>query len=309
MENNKRPFLLFFNFAPLHLPPLMRYVVLFLLLFCSFFSARAQSFVGTDNQLTYQPYGKCENQWVALSNRDRAGRYVYGYIFVNDTVGFMFYAEGLFRVDQSQNYVVDTVAFKGEHPKVAIPADWQNVATIASKHYAELHVPVVPDWVAPYYNYTDTAVYDQHIGFIYNDLGDHVTALPYLRKVWRLNNHTSKVAFELGWALNALGKYDEAIAVLTPAVKYDPNNPLLNKQLADACRYKKDYKKAILYYRQTITHIFNEPNETKSEAAFYLADIYKKTGNTAEYKNWMTKAKTYTPYDSQFYKAITDAGF
>jgi len=287
----------------------MRYIVLFLLLFCCLFGARAQSNANTDNELVFQPYGKCENQWVALSNRDHAGRYIYGYIFVNDTVGFMFYAEGLFRVDQEMHYVVDTVAFKGEHPKIAIQNNWQDVAIIASKHYSELNVQVVPDWVRPYYTYTDTAEYDQHIGFIYNDLGDHVTALPYLRKVWKLNNHTSKVAYELGDALNGLGKYDEALFVLTPAVKADPNNPLLNKELGDAWRYKKNYKQAIACYRQVIAHIPNEPDVTKGEAAFYLAGIYKKTGDNTQYKNWMTKAKTYTPPDSEFYQAITSAGF
>jgi tetratricopeptide (TPR) repeat protein len=288
---------------------LMRYLVLVLVFCCFGLRADAQSVSNTDTTLKYQRFTKCEKQWVALTRRDKAGRYVFGYVFIDDKAGFVFYAGGLFKVDKDQKYYIDTVAFKKDHPKLLLKPTWQKVAIITPQHFAELGVDAEPDWVKPYYTYKDTALHNERIGSIYNDLNETAIALPYLQKAYHLNTRSKGTCYELAFACNDLGKYDEAIAVLTPAILINSDNAFLYKQLGDAYGNKNDNEKAISSYKLALDHFPNNQPEAKGEAAYVLANLYKKMGNQDEYKNWMTKAKSYTPTESRYYKIITDAGF
>lgn len=280
-----------------------------LLLCCFALPVCAQTNTISDTTLQYQRFTKCERKWVALTKRDKSGRYIYGYVFIDEKAGFVFYAGGLFRVNKNQKYEIDTVAFSKEHPKVLIKPNWQKVAIISPQHCSELGLDPMPDWVKPYYTYTDTATYDQRIGFLYNDLDEPALALPYLQKSWQLNTRSKGTAYDLGYAYNELGKYDQAISVLTPAILLGSDNAFLYKQLGDAYAAKNDTTKAIDSYKRAIDHFPTGKNEAKAEAAYVLADMYKKNGYADEYKNWMLKAKSYSPADSRYYKLIVDAGF
>ncbi len=277
-----------------------------LLLFVSF-----EILAQADPELKYdQPFTKCEKKWVVLSRSEADRNYTFGYIYIDSQAGFTFDLQGMFMVDATGRYIKDTISLKNSGSiKYRIAPNWRPVALLPSKHFNELKIKAEPDWVKTYYNYTDTLAHNYRWGWIYNDINDSQTALTYLEKVYKVNPHYPGVEFEMTFAYNALGKFNDAIKLLEPAISNDPKNTFFYKELAYAYFHAQQYEKAILTYKTGLEFFPNERSETRGEFAFNMANAYKTLNNEAEYKAWMVRAKDYTPTNSRYYKAITDAGF
>jgi len=281
--------------------------LLTLLLICLSFKLLAQ----TDPELKFdQPFVKCEKKWVILNRSETDKGYTFGYIYIDSQAGFTFDMQGVFAVDPSGKYVRDTVIFKNTGAiKYRIAPNWRPVALLPPKHFDELKIKAEPDWVKIYYTYTDTLAHNYRWGWIYNDINDSQTALTYLEKTYKVKPHYPGVEFEMTFAYNALGRFNEAITLLEPAIRNDPKNTFFYKELAYAYFHTQQYEKAISTYKVGLEYFPNERSEARGEFAFNMANAYKVLKNEAEYKAWMIKAKEYTPTNSRYYKAIIDAGF
>jgi tetratricopeptide (TPR) repeat protein len=255
-------------------------------------------------------YAQCERKWVVLSKSDTAKSYPYGFIYIDEQAGFTYDVKGEFKVGPNNIYIPDTAATKGTSIKARIGPNWRRgIALVPTQHFAELGIKPQPDWIKYYYTYTDTLKHDYRWGWIYNDLGESAIAIKYLEPAYRLKPNAKEVDFELGFAYNVLNRYDDAIRVLTQAIQDNPDYALFYKEIGYAHTQKHEYIKAIDAYKLGLQYYPDKVTEARGELAFNMAQAYKALGNDELYKSWMTKAKSFTPPTSQYYKLITDAGF
>lgn len=288
----------------------MKYLFLLLILCCGCTVSMAQSKTYTDTSLKFdQWYTKLEKKWVVTSKRDADEHYFFGYIYIDHKNGFTVDLRGLFRVDENNKYVRDTVMFKNQSMRYRIPENWESYALLQPKHFAELGIQAEPDWVKTYYTYTDTVAHDYRWGRIYNDRNESAIALSYLNEANLLKPHEPKVEFELAFAYNVLEQYDSAIKVLETAIPYKPDNMVFYKELGYAYMKKKLFEQAIATYKKGISNAPDKKSDAKGELAFNMATCYKNTGNLADYKIWILKAKEFTLPESPYYQQIIDAGF
>jgi tetratricopeptide (TPR) repeat protein len=288
----------------------MKYLLLLSMLCGSLSASFAQSKTNTDTSLKFnQWYTKLERKWVVLNKSDTAKTYSYGYIYIDSQAGFTYDLQGVFTADKNNKYVNDPSVFKGQSVKYRIAPNWQLVALLPPTHFAELGIQPEPDWVKSYYTYTDTVAHNYRWGWIYNDLNESELALPYLNKANTIKPHEPNIEFELAFAYNVLSDYDNAIKVLETAIPNKPDNMVFYKELGYAYLKKKLYNQAIATYKKGIDNAPDKKSDAKGELAFNLASCYKSTGNMADYKTWMQKAKEFALPESPYYQQIIDAGF
>jgi tetratricopeptide (TPR) repeat protein len=277
---------------------------------CGYTGSFAQPKTYADTSLKFNKwYTKLEKKWVVLSKRDTDKTYSFGYIYIDHEAGFTFDFQGVFSVDKNNKYVRDTVMFKNQSVKYRIAPNWRLVALLPPNHFTELGIKPEPDWIKTYYTYTDTVAHDYRWGWVYNDLNESEIALSYLKNANRLKPHEPNVEFELAFAYNVLEQYDSAIKVLETAIPYKPDNMVFYKELGYAYMKKKLFEQAIATYKKGISNAPDKKSDAKGELAFNMATCYKNTGNMADYKTWMLKAKEFALPESPYYQQIIDAGF
>ncbi|MBK0377751.1 tetratricopeptide repeat protein [Mucilaginibacter segetis] len=289
----------------------MKAILLLLTLSCFTCCAFTQAVPNKADDLKFdQRFTNCERKWVVISKADTAASYTFGYIYINEQAGFTFDLQGVFTVDNSGNYIKDTVVFKNSGSiKYRISPNWRVVALLPESHFKELHIEAQPEWVKNYYNYTDTVAHNYRWGWIYNDLNESGKALTYLLPANQAKPHMSNIEFEIAFAYNVLKRYNDAVILLEDAIKNNPDFGSFYKELGYAYLKLSDYKKAIPVFIKAIEMNKDKQSETRGELAINLAAAYKNSGDNDNYNTWMKKAKEYTPVDSPFYKLIADAGF
>ncbi|MDN5284036.1 MAG: hypothetical protein JWR38_310 [Mucilaginibacter sp.] len=257
-----------------------------------------------------QRYTKCERKWVVIPKADTAKNYVYGYIYIEHQVFFMFDLRGAFSIGPGGRYVKDTTLYKNiGNLKYRIERNWHPVALLPASHFKELDLQPEPSWVKTYYVYRDTARYNYLMGRTYNDLNEYEIALTYLEMARGVNPFTVSVALQMAYAYNMLSRFNEAIAMLQPAIKEKPDDVRLQTKLGDVYFKLKDYDNALSIYLNAVNLFTYERSEAKGEVAFNIANIFQLQEKQHGYKIWMLKAKNFTPETSYLYKKIEHAGF
>ena len=290
----------------------MKNFILQLIFSCLLLNAFAQGSTGIDSSLKFdQRIAKCEKKWVVIGKKDTSKEYFYGFVYVDQQAGFTFDLKGKFTIDQNNRYVPDTSISKNKSVKYRIAANWSNVALLPPQHFKELNITGEPSWLKIYYAGKDTssAYYNYRMGFAYNVVGEFATALIYLKKACYTKPYPQGVDFEMAFAYNAMQQCDDAIKVSLSAIQNKPGDPLLYKELGYAYSCKKDYENAINTYKKGLEYFPDSRSDSKGEMALNTAVAYRTMGNQDEYKNWMMKAKEYTPLNSVSYKRIVAAGF
>jgi tetratricopeptide (TPR) repeat protein len=268
-----------------------------------------QEKAGVDTSLKFNKrYTQCERKWI-VRRPDSAGKYSFGFIYIDSQAGFTFDFKGNFIVDENNKYIVDTSISHNTSIKARLYPQWGNVAIIPASHFNELGIKPQPNWIGAYYNYTDTVQHNYRWGFIYNDLDQCDTALVYLNKAYAVKPHYQGLEFELIFAYNALARYDDALNIINAALQNDPKNVMFYRELGYAYLKKKNFDKSVASYKQGIDMCTDKQNDAKGEMAINLASAYKLMGNQDEYMNWGNKAKAWATPGSAIYKFIVSQGF
>jgi tetratricopeptide (TPR) repeat protein len=281
----------------------MKHLTLTVSFICFLCSAFAQNNAGADTALKFNHrITRCERKWVVIPKKDSDKYYAYGFVYVDLIAGFTFDLKGRFSVDRDDKYLADTSVTKNGPVKYRIAPNWRYVALLPQQHFKELNISPQPGWLKIYYNANDTgsAHYNYRLGFAYNAAGDCEGALPFLNKAWSANPQLDGVAFEMAYAYNGLNQFDNAIKVLIPAIQAKPAEPLLYKELAYAYAHKNDHENAIATFKKGLELFPDRPSDEKGEMALNLANVYRLMGNQDEYKNWMIKAKAFSPPNSAY---------
>ena len=109
-----------------------------------------------------------------------------------------------------------------------------------------------------------------------------------------LFNHSKDPKFQYqdyiyyGYALNGLGKTQEAIAQFNIALQKNANLPGINKQISDAYAHINDYDNAIKYYEIYVNSLKDNP-ENRAYELYQLVRLYWRKGISGRDGNDMTE--------------------
>ncbi|TSJ44105.1 hypothetical protein FO440_08000 [Mucilaginibacter corticis] len=297
----------------------MKNLILLLMLFCIAFQVNAQRLIWNDANITYDKgFVDGENHWVIMPRSNTSEAYPFGFLYIDPEVGFVFQQAGVFKIDNQKKYLLDEASTKVLYPrKMLSPGRFVSSITIwrfalvSDEHFNELNIKQSePDWVKPYYTYTDTLAYNYSQACIYANSRYIETAIDYLQKIYKVNPHyigsKQKVDFgyylgspgvelKLAWAYNSIDQPDKAIEILKSAIAFDLKNPFFYIVLGFSYDQKENWETAIDTYRHGLQLMGKEKSELKSNFAYGISNDYHALKNDDERKNWRAKGDEYNP--------------
>ena len=195
------------------------------------------------------PFYDQEDHWVVAGKNPKNNKYVFGMIYLDNTAGFTFRAEGLFGVDAQGHVFRDSSDYiKNGILTTRITNSTNLICAIPDAMLADLKVQPVPDWLAVYHPATldrNSNAYKIAHGRFLNSVKVPAKALQYLEPVYKTDPHATGLEYELSYAYNLLGRNAEAQAVLKSAIANAPDNSSLYAELGYAYIQGKDNDKAV----------------------------------------------------------------
>ncbi len=235
-----------------------------------------------------QGIANCENKWSGFKDRD--GKTQLGYVYVDPSAGFTFElygklesTEGHIRAIKSELHGKARVIVRIEHNFPAM--------CLSESQVAELGLPLTPEWMKFYKD--DRPLPEHHTRWAYhaNHIGANELALAHIAKVVAAGAASPSLIFENAFALNALRRFDETIALLAPAIASNGASSDLIAELAFAHLAKGDFQTAIVFYKRAIDH--DKPSVRRSQFANNTAYAYGKLGDHEQSDHWAAVAVKY----------------
>lgn len=243
-----------------------------------------------------------EDKWVVFQ-RGEDGKYVLGFIYIDQQAGLTLNYECLFTISDKNQYVREV---KPDSQLVAYKVRLKNnnvkVAWLPAARFAELHVADPPSWLGVYKSYTDTAARLQRWGYYYNDWGMSEKALEYLEPGYKRAPAFKDMATELGFAYNALEQFDKAIPVLEKAAELTPEDGYVYKELSYAYLSKGDIEAGAKAAESGVKYY--DDNRMKAEIAHNVAYHYYLKKDKKQFARWAAESKKWAEEGSEFAKRI-----
>ncbi|MDB5156401.1 MAG: hypothetical protein JWR50_1108 [Mucilaginibacter sp.] len=309
----------------------MKNLALSLILSCIVITVNAQT-ANVDTTLKFDnTVTAYERHWVVLKKPVAYPYYTFGYVYIQSHKGFMFKYVGQFEIGKKNRYILrngkkDLYTFSPGNDdrdsaiRVIRSMDTtggQNIriislpfaAILPSKHFKELKIKAEPEWVKPFYVYTDTLAHNYRWGCYYVEVSDKDTGIRYLEKVYSVSSHYKGVRvpmdhadwishqgieLKLSPAYVSKGRYDKATAILKEAILNDPKNLAFYFELGSAYRAKLDWLSAIDVYKQAIAQVSGDKSPLKSLMASHISYSFGKLNNDQERKYWHEKSLEYS---------------
>ena len=261
---------------------IMKYLLIILTLAVT--NLRAQTDLKFDKRFV-----ECEDKWVAFQmNKDTT--YNYGFIYIDSQAGLTLNYEGSFKISATGQYLPkknDTTSIKVRLEPNNVLVSW-----IPESKYDELKIKAIPDWLK-YYK-TDTASVERlyRWGYMYNGWNECARALRFLEKAQRMNSKFQGLSVELAYSYNCLEQYDKAILVLQDALKANPTDAYVNKELIYA-QIKSGQLDAASESCKKATKVCDDKTYN-GENCYNLLYEYYKIKDKSNFYLWLKEAKKWT---------------
>jgi len=242
-------------------------------------------------------YYECEDKWVAFPKSETDSTYSFGFIYLDEQAGFTLNLESQFTVEPSgklKGFPKDTTS----NIKLRLEPNLKLVAIIPDHQVAELNLPIEPDWLHFYKDTEDTIKSLVARGWHYNHVGAPNLGLKFLEQAHKINSKYDGLAFELAFAYNATSQYKKALPFIQQAIKNEPDNYLLYRELGFTQINMNDIKAAESTYEIGIKK--SDDNYQKSEMAVNMAQAFYNLGDKKKFKKWEKITKQYAEKDSDF---------
>jgi len=242
-----------------------------------------------------------ENRWVVLQADDAAAPYRIAFVYVDPTAGFTLNLAGQARFDAgAANWVRLPWELDGKaHVIVRIDGRRNyHVAPLSRTAVAQLGLPEQPDWLTYYEDKRDAVTHLLAWGTFYNHVGEVDLAVGFLEDARKKDPGASGLGFELGYAYNALERYEKALEVLVPAAAAEPDQALLHGEVAYAFSKLGRPPEAIAAFLRAIPLCKDFQAMSKAEFAYNLAFQYQQLGALKERDAWVEKARAWAPEGS-----------
>ena len=238
------------------------------------------------------------DKWVAFETED--SEYMAGFIYIDIEAGFTFRFETYFTITdnglEKQANDLDNNAII-----LRLGRNAGSYAVLSDKEIEQLGLPKTPDWLKYYKPNENNILYLVGTGYWFNHVGASHKAIEPLLKAYSKEPHFNRLEFELAFAYNATKNFDKAIEVLNKAIKNDPENYLLYKELGYAFIFMnqnklEDAEKAYLKGIELTTE-----KDIKAEMANNMAYGYFLAKNKPKFEEWVKLTRKYAEEGSRIY--------
>lgn len=232
-------------------------------------------------------FTQSEDKWVAFQP-DSIGSHIFGFIYIDPQAGLTFDYAGSFKIDKDGKFLLKKKETEGFIKKRLEPNNVL-VAIIPESHFAELEVSKFPKWLKYYKEGENTIEHLYNWGYRYNGWEGCAKALEFLEKAKKINPDYKGLKVELAFSYNCLGQYKNAIDILETAIKLEPNDAYIYKELLYSQIHNNQLDQAIITYDK----IVNEINDStyNAENAFNILGEYFRQKNSAKFNDWLTKTQ------------------
>jgi tetratricopeptide (TPR) repeat protein len=170
-----------------------------------------------------------EDKWVAFE-ADSIGSHNFGFIYIDSQAGLTFDYTGSFKIEANGKFILKKKELEGSM-KVRLEPNNKLVAIIPESHFSELEISKFPSWLK-YYKEDENSIERLYKwGYMYNGWGECAKALEFLEKANRINPDYKGLRVELGFSYNCLNQSQKAIVILEEAIKHEPNDAYIYKEL------------------------------------------------------------------------------
>ena len=240
-----------------------------------------------------------ENKWVVYQTEKAS--YQFGYVYIDRMAGMTYHSEGSFIIDGKGEFIPTK---NPDYTMMIVRVEPKNgpIAWLPQTRFKELGIKENPDWYEIYKVDMSNAVNLVKWGNFYNSWDSSTKALTYLEKAHAIDPKTKGLAFELGFAYNALQQYEKAIPILSKGLKEDKKDCQLYKELAFAEMNSNRLKLAIETYRKCCLNC-NQDN-VKGEIAYNLSFFYFSLKDVNNLKYYANEARKFNPSTSLYYKNV-----
>lgn len=251
-----------------------------------------------------------EGRWVMYGPASRSdGSLAYGLLYFDPTAGPSLRAGGRFTRDGDGRHVPvlsGTPVLPPDVPLTVRLQANQPAAALSEQAIAELGLDARPAWLAVFADPDGPVLHAMKWGHFLNGTGDSETALAHLLPAHAKQPLLPELAFELGFAHNALQHYRQARDVLQPALAQSPKQPWLCKELGYSLLKLHQPAEAAAVYRPCFALADDLPADTRSELALHLAMALGQLGQRDECQQWRNKALEVSPLFSPLHQTLSD---
>ncbi|MBB6385091.1 tetratricopeptide (TPR) repeat protein [Flavobacterium notoginsengisoli] len=236
-----------------------------------------------------------EDKWVAFS-ADSTGSHPYGFIYIDSQAGLTFDYEGTFKIDPTGKFIPKRREIDGQM-KYRLQPNNVLVAFIPDSKFSELNIPKVPEWLKSYK--TDEGSVDRlyRWGFMYNGWNECEKALEYLEKAQEIDPEYKGLRVELAYSYNCLKQYQKAVDILKIALKKEPLDAYINKELIYAETKNGNLKEAEDICRKVFKEVSDKTYN--AENAYNILQAYYIKKDIKNFNNWFSEANSYLMSNQQ----------
>jgi tetratricopeptide (TPR) repeat protein len=269
----------------------MKQLLILSLLFAE--NLQAQSVLTFDKRFV-----ECENQWVAFQ-RSKDSTLPYGFIYIDAQAGLTLNYEGSFTISSDGTFIPKKVADSTVGSvKIRLLPNQVKVAIIPAAKFTELQIAAIPEWLKGYQTDTNSVERLYRWGFLYNSWDESAKALTYLERAQAINPAFNGLETELGYAYNALQRYDKADSVLERALQATQNTCYLYKELSFSQVHLGQLAKAAETCKKGIATCPDKA--TKAEIAYNLTYQYFIAKDKGHFAVWAAETKKWATQGDRF---------
>jgi tetratricopeptide (TPR) repeat protein len=246
-----------------------------------------------------QHIADCENKWVLAAGTQSADTRVLGYVYVDPTAGVTVELHGEVEPAPSGALIRRPGELEGKARLILRIESNIAVACLSDELAAQLGLP--REWEFRE-NYRDRRLPGPHYvswASHFNQIGASERARE-LVKLARAEGYSSpKLELEEGYALNALGRYDEAIGSLREAAQRYPDDVDIAAELAYGYLSLHQYSQAIEQYRRALSLDTKHTSPRRWEFAHNIARAYEELGDTKRSGEWLKRSAEWKKQQEQ----------
>ena len=142
---------------------------------------------------------------------------------------------------------------------------------------------------------------------MYNGWQECAKALEFLEKANKINPDYKGLRVELGFSYNCLNQSEKAIVILKEAIKHEPNDAYIYKELLYSQIHNKQLEDAIKTYEKILKEVADKTYNTEND--YNILGEYFRQKNLEKFNEWIVKTeidkdKRFGPYVEKLKKAI-----
>jgi tetratricopeptide (TPR) repeat protein len=250
--------------------------------------------VAADFPVARDRIADCENQWFLLEGQNPALR-ILGFAYVDPSAGVTIEHNGEVGIGPDGSLERKPFELKEKARLIIRATGNYEIVCLNEAQRTQLGLPVAPEWQGAYRDSRAAGPHNVSWASHYNHIGAFDRALKHIEAALSEKYTSRDLTFEYGFALNAVERFHDALAVLEPGVESYPRDVNIRAELGFAHLGLGDFKKAIEIYERAYNMDKSGSSGRRGEFAQNVAAAYARLGDEKSATRWLSLARQATP--------------